>query len=235
MNIEAAERLADAIKNHEAVPKMPETGSLEEAYALQLAVTEKRAMNGIGGIKAGVTAEPVQQLFGLNHALIASLYEDSKYENNAKLPFLEGRGVECEVAVIIDADGRPQQIAPAIELVYVKFAHPEDMSVENLVIINLGADAYIVGDFQPWQLEFNDLQATLFFGDEAVNKANMSDAIGGPESASKWIWQEAAVRGLNAGEGTPLLTGACGQVVPGNSGSYRADYGPLGDIVFEIE
>ena len=235
MNIEAAERLADAIKNHEAVPKMPETGSLEEAYALQVAVTEKRATNGIGGIKAGVTAEPVQQLFGLNHALIASLYEDSKYENNAKLPFLEGRGVECEVAVIIDADGRPQQIAPAIELVYVKFAQPEDMSVENLVVINLGADAYIVGDFQPWQPEFNDLQATLFFGDEVVNQANMSDAIGGPESASKWMWQEAAVRGLNAGEGTLLLTGACGQVVPGNSGSYRADYGPLGDIVFEIE
>ena len=235
MNIEAAERLADAIKNHEAVPKMPETDSLEEAYAMQQAVTEKRATDGIGGIKAGVTAEPIQQLFGLDHALIASLYEDSKYENNAKLPFLEGRGVECEVAVIIDADGRPQQIAPAIELVYVKFAQPEDMSVENLVVINLGADAYIVGDFQPWQPEFNDLRATLFFGDKVVNEANMSDAIGGPESASKWMWQEAGLRGLNAGEGSLLLTGACGQVVPGNSGSYRADYGPLGEIVFEIE
>ena len=41
--------------------------------------------------------------------------------------------------------------------------------------------------------------------------------------------------GLDAGEGTLLLTGACGQVVPGGGGFYRADYGPLGDIVFEIE
>lgn len=235
MNIEAVERLAEAIKNHEAVPKMPDTGSLEEAYALQQAVTEKRAANAIGGIKAGVTAEPIQQLFGLDHALIASLYEDSKYENNAKLPFLEGRGVECEVAVIIDAEGRPQKIAPAIELVHVKFGEADDMSVENLVIINLGADSYIVGDFQPWRPEFNDLQATLFFDDEMVNEANMSDAIGGPESASKWMWQEAARRAMDAGDGTLLLTGACGQVVPGKSGSYRADYGPLGEIVFEIE
>ena len=235
MNIEAVEHLANALKNHEAVPKMPETGSLEEAYALQQAVTEKRAANGIGGIKAGVTAEPVQQFFGLDHALIASLYEDSKYENNAKLPFLEGRGIECEVAVIIDAEGRPQHIAPAIEFVYVKFGEADDMSVENLVVINLGADAFIVGDFQPWRSEFNELQATLFFDDEVVNEANMSDAIGGPESASKWMWQEAALRGLNAGEGTLLLTGACGQVVPGSCGSYRANFGPLGEIVFEIE
>ena len=39
-------------------------------------------------LMAGVTAEPVQQLFGLDHALIANS-AGSKYENNAKLPFLE--------------------------------------------------------------------------------------------------------------------------------------------------
>ena len=32
-----------------------------------------------------------------------------------------------------------------------------------------------------------------------------------------------------------LLTGALGKMVPGKTGKYIADYGPLGKIAFEIK
>ncbi len=63
----------------------------------------------------------------------------------------------------------------------------------------------------------------------------MSDAIGGPEKSVPWIWNEASSRGFETRGDTLLLTGACGAVVPGERGHYKADFGALGTIEFEID
>ncbi|MCI5045281.1 MAG: hypothetical protein MRY72_11345 [Aquisalinus sp.] len=230
-----SKELADAISTHEALPAFPGELTLDEAYQLQHRVTAERCGEDIGGIKAGVTSPPIQQYLGLDHALIASLYLDSLYPTVSTLPHLEGRMVECEVAVIVDAGGKPKMIAPAVEIVLVKFSIPTDMTAANLVACNLGADLYLIGEPVSWDSSFNDVSVSLSRDGEVVNQASMKDALGGPETAAQWMWQEAKSRGFRGGEDTTLLAGACGTVLPMEKGHYVADYGDLGSLEFTVE
>ena len=226
--------IAAAIAAHKPLPPFDSALTLDTAYQTQHDVTRELCPNGRGGIKAGVTNSFAQEFLGLEHALIASLYADGQFANHCSLPFLEGRAVELEIAVMLDAAGHPTAIAPAIELVYLKFGRDEDMSAANLVACNLGADQFIVGTPQPWSSDYDDLPITLTHNGEEVVATNTAEALGGPTQASAWMWREAQARQFDCQESTLLLTGACGQVVPGQVGSYRADYGPLGSINFEI-
>lgn len=226
--------IAEAIRTHSPIPEISATFDLGEAYRIQHEITSLRSPEGTDGIKAGVTAKAAQGYFGIDHALIASLYASSQHDAALNLPYLPGRKLECELAVIVDEHGTPKAIAPAIEIVLVQFARAEDMSASNLVVTNLGADKFIVGDFLDWAPSYEDASALLTLNGETVNTAVMSDAIGGPEKSVPWIWNEALSRGFETRGDTLLLTGACGTVVPGERGHYIADFGALGNIEFEI-
>lgn len=226
--------LAAAIADHAPLPAFPKLEGLAEAYQIQHQVTAARTRDQIGGIKAGVTAPMVQKMLGLEHALIASLYADSRLSGHCKFDGIAGRAIECEVAVFVDNQGNPQSIAPAIEVVLVNFSEQSDMNAANLVACNLGADLHIVGEQVPWDPRFNDTTAILRHDGETVNEADMKDAIGGPENAAKWMWQEADDLGFELGGETMFMTGACGNVVPAEPGQYAADFGDLGKVEFEV-
>ncbi|MGC6500807.1 MAG: hypothetical protein ACON4C_11490 [Henriciella sp.] len=236
MSDQFATELASAILQHRPLPKFCDELTLEGAYALQHQVTSAIAPEGAAGIKAGVTASPVQSYFGIDHPLIASLYPKSKHNSGDKLSFIEGRGIECEVAVLMDENGRPKAIAPAIEFVFVKFSEASDMSAANLVASNLGADAFLVGDFQPWKDgAFDELTAVLSRNGEEIGRADMNDAIGGPGPATEWMFNEAKARGFRVGADTLIMTGACGQAMPGEIGNYVMEIDRLGSVSFVIQ
>lgn len=232
MSTDLSQALADAIASHAELPEFEGEFSLDEAYRLQSAVALGRAS---GGIKAGVTAPALQRFFEIDHPLIGRLYADSRFANGCRVPYVDGRNLECEVAIIVDGEGRPKAIAPAIEIVLLRFARPADASAANLVACNLGADAYVVGEVLPWDPAFIDARVELRRGDEVVNRAAVTDALGGPQQAARWVCEEADRRGFACSDGTLILGGACGSVVPAAVGRYTADYGRLGTIEFEID
>lgn len=222
--------IANALKQNETLPDLKLDLDLDEAYLAQHRVTKSRSPKGVVGIKAGVTAEPVQKLLGLEHALIASLHHGSQLVSGASILPIEGRLIESEVALKLDGTGKPISIAPALEIVAVRFTAPEQMSAENLVVCNLGADRFVVGDFVPWSPEYNDLTMVLFHDGEAVNETAVSVALGGPESGAAWVYREACRTGFELNEDLVFMMGACGKVVPTKSGHYVGDYGSLGKV-----
>ena len=117
MSTDFADTLFQAIANRAELPEFDGGRTLEEAYRLQHEVTRRRASGGIGGIKAGVTAPALQKFFEIDHPLIGRLYEDARLASGCTIPFVEGRKLECEVAIIVDGEGVPRAIAPAIEIV----------------------------------------------------------------------------------------------------------------------
>lgn len=229
-----AQQLANAIRAHEPLPAFESKMDLDEAYQLQHEVTQARTQGDIGGIKAGVTNRQIQEFFQLEGALIGSLYADAALPVGATLVLIPGRMIECEVAIQLDRDGKPLAIAPAIEIVRVDFSEPTDLSAANLVACNLGADAYLIGPSQPWRPPYDALSVTLRRGEAVLNQASMNDALGGPENAAKWMWQEALKRGFTINDDTWFLAGACGTVMPCETGHYCVDFGPLGEIEFSI-
>ena len=229
-----ADLLASAIATYAPLPEFNLQLSLEEAYALQHRVAALRSPEVTGGIKIGVTTQAAQTHFGLDHALLGTLYADGRLDSGAELEYLKGRSLESEFAVIIDAEGKPKAIAPAIEVVYVNFARPDDMTAPNLTASNLGADLFLVGEFMPWDSPHTDASVTLSCNAEVVNQASMNDALGGPTAAISWLTEEIDRRGFRLSGDTLIMMGACGSVIPARRGSYQADYGPMGSVAFSI-
>jgi len=233
-NSEFASELAAAIETQTEWPAFETQLDLDEAYSLQHEVTRLHAGSNVGGIKAGVTDPNIQKLLGLDHALLGSLYGSSQHQAGSTIPYLESRMIETEIALRIDEDGRPIAIAPAIEFVRLKFTRPSDMSAPNLVVSNLGAESFIVGEFQAWDAALEDIPMVLRLGDEIVNESHVSSALGGPVPAAQWMRCEAVSRGYAPSNETVFLAGLCGIAVAANKAEFTAEYGPLGAISFKI-
>ena len=226
--------ISDSIRSHQPLPEIDVALDLDQAYTAQHQVTDRLCQDQSRTIKAGVTVPVIQEILGIDHALLGSAYSASRHGDGAAIEHIEGRMLECELAVLVDSSGEPKAIAPAIEIVYVRFTRPEDMTAANLVLSNLGADAYIVGRFVPWEPSYDSATCTLRRNTKIVAEASMADAIGGPEKSTPWIWEESRKRGFSGTGDTLLLTGACGDVIPADIGAYEADFGPLGRLTFSI-
>lgn len=177
----------------------------------------------------------MQGFLGIDHALIGNLYGDTQHEPGAVIPFLEGRIVECEVAVKVDAYGNPNAIAPAIEFARLCFTSPQDMSAANLVVTNMGTESYILGEFHPWNEELGSHPVELISEGDTINQTDIGEALGGPAEAVRWMWTEAKERGHAVSDGTIFMTGACGATPPADRGSCTADFGKLGSFRFTID
>jgi len=120
-------------------------------------------------------------------------------------------------------------------LVSLNFARETDMNATNLLAANLGAEFIVLGEFQPWRDEFDDLAISLLHNGNLVNSGAVNDALGGPSLSAELICSEARARGYDMTPNLILMTGACGQVVPAEKGKYEACFGALGSVHLEIE
>lgn len=231
---EFVQEIVDAILSGSAWPAFEQELDLEAGYRLQHLITSGVSGQGVGGVKAGVTARPIQKLLGLDHALIASLYGSRQEVAGATIPFLETRIIECEVAIKIGDNGKPHAIAPAIEFVRLCFARQADMNAANLVASNLGTERFIVGGFLPWSDEFEVLTVTLARDGQTIAQTDTAQALGGPAEAAPWLKSEAKKRGFSTDTQTMFLVGACGETPPAEPGEYLAKFGALGELNFSI-
>ena len=92
----------------------------------------------------------------------------------------------------------------------------------------------MLGKFQPWKREFDDLPISLSYNGVSINSGDVTDALGGPFLSAGLIFSEARARGYDLQPDPILMTGACGQVVPAEKGKYEADFGALGSVCLGI-
>ncbi len=229
-----AQQIAEAILNHQPLPVFPEGLTLANGYELQSEVASLVSPNGFAGIKAGVTSEQLQAIFGIDHALLGRLYRHGHFESGATLPFIEKQLIECEIGIIVDAQGQPVSAGPALEFAFAAFSMPTDATAPNLTAGNVAADKFLTGEQHPWRESYDDITIRFYRNDELINEAPITESLGGPAKAVTWIIQEAGRYNIEIPDNTLLMTGACGQVIPAAPGTYRADYGDLGEINFTI-
>ncbi|MEC8565613.1 MAG: hypothetical protein VXY46_03120 [Pseudomonadota bacterium] len=229
-----APAIASAIVAGVPLPTFDVTMTLDEAYGVQHDVLGLCAPEGLAGIKAGMTSPASQSFFGIDNFLLGGICPKTVQASGWAVPFREGRLIECEVALRLDGEGRPVACAPALELVSLNFARETDMNAINLLAANLGAEFIVLGEFQPWKKEFDDLAISLSHNGIPVNSGAANDALGGPSLSAGLICSEARARGYELRPEMILMTGACGQVVPAKKGKYKAGFGPLGSVCLDI-
>lgn len=188
------ERLLDAIalaiKTHSSIPPLPKGITVEDAYAALPHLVKRVTGDRPGGLKAGVTNTGIQAFLGLEEALLGMLYDSSAAKDGLDLPFVKGRKIECEMGIRLNADGSPQSVGPAVELVNLDFSIPEDLTAGNLVLCNMGTDRFILGDMTPWdQFDFSllaEVEVTVIHDGKKRLTTSPLDSLGGPQSALDW-------------------------------------------------
>lgn len=227
--------IAQAIEQQQAIPPMPTDLTLAQAYRLQQQITSQLSkQTGIAGIKAGLTAGPVQQYFGIDDAVIGSLYEKGRLSPGCHIESAPGLMLECEIGVIIGRDQQPVSLVPVIEVVFLKYAKPSDLNAVNIVAANVGADRFICGKPLPWNPNCGSTDLLLTKDGETVCQASTGDSLGGPAKGSAWMIQQAHNRHFDVKEGMLLILGTCGPAIPADKGEYLASYGELGNIAFTV-
>lgn len=226
--------IAAAIKAGRALPKMPSGLSIEQAYELQKAIVQEVSGGALAGIKAGMTAPAMQKQFGLSSAIVACIYESGRLQPGATFAGASGILIECELGLVVDAEGKPKSCGPVIEVPRLHFAHSEDQTGPNLIACNIAADRFIAGGQLALRNAYEDIQVRLERDGEVLSSAPATDAMGGPQRALAWMLAEARKWGLPLQDDMLCITGACGGAHPAKPGHYLVDYGVLGSIEFTV-
>lgn len=228
------ERLACAIEAGQALPEFPQGLNLEQAYSLQQQLCRRVYGGQVAGIKSGVSNPEIMAMLGLQSPLLGSLYAQREQPAGGSFEVKPHTNIECEIGILVDAQGEVVSAGPAIELVSLELTNPGDFNAANLLAANLTADQFICGPQSEWRSSYDDIKVALYRDDTLLNSASVMDAMGGPHKALDWMLMEAKRRDYDMSGELFLMTGICGDLVAATPGHYRADYGPLGSVEFTI-
>lgn len=245
--------LLQAHNNKQPIPVLTVTYKemdLATAYAVQKSYLDKRLpIEGLVGFKAGLTTEVAQKRFGVPHAISGILLGSGDYSgapviNKAAfvMPMIEteiGFVVKKTISVPMkDVDELKQYIGtvmPAIELPDLGFADVKALKGVDLIAANVSAVQFIRGnEINSEAFDLDQRKVVLRYNGQVVNRGSGHDAMGGQWEAALWLVNQVVSQGWKVEPGHVLLTGALGNMIPGKPGSYEADYGDFGKIVFEI-
>lgn len=227
-------KIVFALRTCSTLPQFPISLTVTEAYEIQDQVVAQMGTGSITGIKAGLTSLVSQQSFGLAHPVLGRIFESGRLFSETSFVTIQGRCLECEIGLCVDAFGNPISVCPVIEVPRFAFKVPTDALGPNLIACNVAADRYIVGDCLEIPKSFVAQSVTLCRDGEKLYSANLNEPLGGPMNSFAWMLAEANVREISIPSEALMLTGACGGIHPALPGNYVADYGSLGNIEFQI-
>lgn len=223
---------------------------LQTAYRVQKVYVQQRLLDDrIAGFKAGLTAAAAQRRFGVSvpvaGVLFASgrLLRDSVVERSGyaqllvetEIGFVVSRPIRTPLGSVAELKEHIQSVLPAIELAEGAFADMQALTGPDIAAADVGAARFIAGT--PLLLDDRDLNAvtvTLYRDGEVVYEGRGGDVLGDQWRAALWLVNTVLELGWIVDTGHILITGAMGRIVPGQPGRYRADFGALGEIRFEV-
>lgn len=223
----------------------------QTAYKIQKAYVEKRlAKDKIAGFKAGLTSKAGQQKFGVDGPLAGVLFESGKISNNAvidhskfndlrietEIGFIVGKTIDKPIKDLIELAGYIKAIVPVIELPDLGFEDMEKLKGMDIIAANVASSHFIVGEIKKLDdLVLNSTTVKLVRGNETVNIGMGQDAMGDQWVAAQWLIYMIIQQGWTIEPGSVIITGALGKMIKGTTGIYRADFGDLGVISFEVK
>lgn len=225
--------------------------SERDAYLVQRAVIERRVAKGdeIVGHKAGLTTEAAQAKFDVFEPVAGSLLK-SQIKNTAtfvSMRQLKGAVIEMEIGFelklsirsaprdVEELKGFVRQIVPVVEIPNIYFDPADRVTGADIIAANVAAAVVIKGRPKPVDsVELRDLQVSLSRNNRELSLGDGADAMGDPWEALLWLVQQRLREGYEVKRDDLLITGALGEVVPGEAGRYVADFGKLGRVTFSM-
>ena len=227
---------------------------LDGAYRVQQVVVDGMLAGGdaVAGYKAGLTGKLARWWFSIDKPVFGVIPASGLRKGGDTITVPKGRHMllETEIAFIAGARiDRPvadiaalkpliRGIVPVIEAPAGGF--PEDqarqLTVTDIVANNVSAYVLIVGEEQPHDgLNLAKVKVVMTQDGKQVSKGTGADVMGNPWESALWLVNVAIGQGRVIEPGHYLSTGVIGDRVESQPGGYRADFGKLGVIEFEIK
>ena len=228
--------------------------NLKQAYDLQYELVERlvKSEGPVIGYKISPktvadSEDPTRQIPDYGHLLKTMVLRNGAVLRRSDFMDLH---LENEVAFVIDrpipydavktaAELKPyvRSVNPAIELPDIRFTGTiNDVTGLDLVVDNVVAAKIILGPGKSI-VDINPDQVTVKMTreDEIVNEGISTMVEGSPWNSLLWLVKELGKRGKTLLAGHVVMTGGIANFMDGKAGSYRADFGPLGEIKFKLQ
>lgn len=237
----AATALRQAREQRQAIKKISVShgiNGLDEAYAVAQINTEFRVQHGarIIGKKIGLTSNAVQVQLGVDQPDFGILFGDMEFSDQASIDcaqFIQPK-IEAEIAFILGQDlpenlSRFEDLIPcishAVAVLEIVDSVIEDwkINIEDTVADNASSAAFVLGYTKiPFEnMNFTDLEMTLYKNDQLVSSGNLQDIIH-PLEAAWWLAKEMNKRQQPLKKGEIILSGALGPMVSIQAGDFIA-------------
>ncbi len=221
-----------------------------EAYEVQKEYLNSRlASDNICGFKAGLCTSGAQNKFDYDEPLSGVLYSSGNCSERRVPHYLSGQMIiETEIGLVPGSDiSSPvssvkemkdliAEVMPAIEFPDHNFADLDNYRVVDLIACNVIASGSLEGiRISSDKFDINTAEVCLYHEgkimDTGVGRNTWKDD---QWESALWLVNRIIEDGYTIRKGHFLLTGAMGSMVLAEKGNYRADYGKLGIIEFEI-
>ena len=231
MNEHAAMLLADARLTHARLPGLPADCRPHDraaAYAVQdyLHVRLAERLGPIAGHKIGCTTPVMQRFLNIDSPCAGGIFARTIHHGAVELRFDDfcHVGVECEIAVRLDADlpvsGAPFDAArvataveacmAAIEIVDDRWVDYKSVDTPSLVADDFFNAACVLGPpVTDWRaLDLPAITGTTRINGVEVGRGRGADVMGHPLTALAWLANALAERGQFLRAGEIVLTGS---------------------------
>ena len=225
--------------------------TLERAYEIQSEyVILKLGGDKIAGYKAGLTSKGAQAKFGVSTPVSGVLFSSGKYVSPASIDGSKYRSpvIETEIGFVVWNPIRGKiadtgqllehigAVLPVVEIPETGFADMEKIKAEDIVAANVGSSIFIAGVVKPLvAVSPDDITVVLVSAEKTLSRGVGSDAMGDQLQALRWLVNSVVEHGRTVDNGSILITGSLGKVVPASQGRYEARYSGLGNVTFEIK
>lgn len=249
-----AEVIFEAEREKEPIPLLTESNpglTLERAYEIQSEyVILKLGGDKIAGYKAGLTSKGAQAKFGVSTPVSGVLFSSGKYVSPASIDGSKYRSpvIETEIGFVVWNPIRGKiadtgqllehigAVLPVVEIPETGFADMEKIKAEDIVAANVGSSIFIAGVEKPLvAVSPDDITVVLVSAEKTLSRGVGSDAMGDQLQALRWLVNSVVEHGRTVDNGSILITGSLGKVVPASQGRYEARYSGLGNVTFEIK
>jgi len=249
MSQDLAAQLWDARQKGTRIAAGDSPASLDDAYAIQMAINDTCGSDLIG-FKIGATAQVALDTLQLSEPFYGPLFSSHNRASGAEVPMSAEHKVLLETEFVIgigedlpvagrsisraDIEAVTAWVAPAFELVCTRFDMELPGNGVRLIADSGGNMDFVMGDrFSNWQdLNLAEHPATLYINDKEIASGHSGMSLEGhPAGMTAWLANHAtlAERGLKAGD--IITTGTCTGMTPVSIGDVaRADFGPMGEV-----
>ncbi|MCG8616538.1 MAG: hypothetical protein MI802_10010 [Desulfobacterales bacterium] len=221
------------------------------AYGIQDAYISRRLESDrLAGYKAGLTSSAAQKRFKVTQPLVGALFASGQRASGAKVQraaFIRPM-IEMEIGFILKKAPKGEidnvdtlkalvgKVLPVIELPDLGFADMKAIRSVDIIAANVSSRQFITGSsVPPDAVDLDAVSVSLTLDGSVVGRGMGKDAMGGQWEAALWMVNTLIQQGRPPRADHLLITGALGRMLPGNPGSYRADYGDLGIVEFKLD